>query len=64
LRFKIQLSMYGTIAERADVIIIADSQEEAEKIALERSENGEIKFSHNDKSMTGWQYQIEDCVKD
>lgn len=63
MKFKIQISMYGLVAERADIEIEASNQKEAEKIALEQSENGEIKFSHKDEAVDGWDYQVEDCVK-
>jgi len=61
MKYKIQISMYGLVAERADVIIEANSKEEAEKIALEKSEQCEIEFTDKSESVDGWEYQVEDC---
>ena len=52
--------MYGTVAERADVIIEADNMDQAEKIAIRQAENGEIIFTNSNESVDGWEYQIED----
>ena len=60
MKYKIQLSMYGTGAERADVIIKADNMDQAEKIAIRQAENGEIIFTNSNESVDGWEYQIED----
>lgn len=57
--YKIQLSMYGTVSERADVIIKAKSESQAEKIALKMAEEGEIKFSNDQDAVDGWEYQVE-----
>lgn len=61
MKYKIQLTMYGTVAERADVVIEASTPEEAKEIALKQSEEGEIKFSNKGESPDGWEYQVEDC---
>lgn len=59
MKYKIQLSMYGTVAERADIEIEAATEEEANKKALEMCDNGEVKFSDNQESVDGWEYQTE-----
>lgn len=51
--------MYGSVAERADIEIEADSKEEAEKKALEMCEKSEVEFSENNESVDGWEYQVE-----
>ena len=61
-KYKIQLSMYGTIAERANVEIEAHTKEEAERIALKQAENGDIEFS-DPNCVDGYEIQIEDCIK-
>ena len=62
-KYKIQLSMYGTVAERADVVIEANSEKEAMKKAIRLSEEGLIGFSHNDEAVDGWEYQVESIEK-
>jgi len=59
--YKIQLSMFGTIAVRADVEIEAKSEKEAEKIALEDCHDGNVDFSNDQECVDGWDYQVEDC---
>jgi len=61
MKYKVQLSMYGSVAERADIVIEAETKEAAEKKALEMSEACEVEFTNNQESMDGWQYQVEDC---
>jgi hypothetical protein len=62
--YKIQLSEYGTVAHRADVIIEADSEEEAVNMSIEMSEQGEIEFDQSDNgALDGWEYQVENIVE-
>ncbi len=53
--------MYGSVAERADIEIEAETKELAEKKALEMSENGEVKFSNKGEASDGWEYQVENA---
>ncbi len=62
-KYKIQLSMYGTVAERADIVIEAITEKEAMKKAIRLSEEGLISFSHNNEAVDGWEYQVEDIEK-
>jgi len=55
--------MYGTVAERADIVIEANSEKEAMKKAIRLSEEGLIGFSHNDEAVDGWEYQVEGIEK-
>jgi len=57
--YKIQLSMYGLVAERADINIEAKSEEEARQKALDLSQEGLVSFSNNHESVDGWEYQVE-----
>ena len=59
-KYKIQLSMYGTVVERADIIIEAKNEQEARDKALNMSYDGEIEFTNNQECVDGWEYQIED----
>jgi len=61
MEYKIQLTMYGNVCERADVVIDAKSEKEAKETALRLSENGEISFSNKGESPDGWEYQVEAC---
>lgn len=66
MKYKIQLSMYGLVAERADIEIEAATKEEAEKIALKKADNCEIEFTTKNEAVDGWEYQVENTeeVKD
>ncbi len=55
--------MYGTVAERADIVIEAITEKEAMKKAIRLSEEGLISFSHNNEAVDGWEYQVEDIEK-
>lgn len=59
MRYKVQLSMYGLVAERADPIIEANTKKQAEEIALKMAQNGEIKFTNQQEATDGWDYQVE-----
>jgi|TARA_R110000850_G_scaffold105315_1_gene216266 hypothetical protein len=63
MKYKIQLSMYGLVAERADIVIEAKSEKEATDKAISLSEDGLVSFSHNDEAMDGWEYQVEDVER-
>ena len=52
--------MYGTVVERADIIIEAKNEQEARDKALNMSYDGEIEFTNNQECVDGWEYQIED----
>ena len=54
--------MYGTVVERADIIIEAKNEQEARDKALNMSYDGEIEFTNNQECVDGWEYQIEDLV--
>ena len=62
-KYKIQLSMYGLVAERADITVYAEDEDEARDKALRMSHDGEIEFTNNQESVYGWDYQIEDLVE-
>ena len=59
-KYKIQLSMYGLVSERADITIEAENKQEARDKALRMSYDGEIEFTNNQECVDGWEYQIED----
>lgn len=59
--YEIQLSMYGSVAERADIKVEANTQEEAEKKALDMAESGEVSFSNDGEATDGWEYQVENA---
>jgi hypothetical protein len=59
MKYNIKLSMYGTVAESANVEIEATSLKEAERKALKQCEDGEIKFTNKQESVDGWNYQVE-----
>ena len=63
VKYKIQLSEYGTVANRADIIIKAKNKREAEQIAIDMAENGEIEFIESSDSIDGWNYQVEDSMR-
>jgi hypothetical protein len=63
MKYKIQLSMYGTVAERADIVIEADSEKEARDKAIRLSEEGLVSFSQNGESIDGWEYQVENVER-
>ncbi len=60
MKFKLQLSEYGTVANRADVIIEADSEEEAVTKAERMAYDHEIEFEQTFCAVDGWVYQVED----
>ena len=60
MKFKLQLSEYGTVANRADVIIEADSEEEAVIKAERMAYDHEIEFKQTNEAVDGWEYQVED----
>ena len=60
---RIRLSLFGTVAERADVIVFAPSKSEAEDKALAKSEAGEVDFTNENESVDGWTTQVEECTK-
>ena len=59
-KYKIQLSMFGLVAERAHVTIEAENEKEARDKVLEMTHDGEIEFTNNQECVDGWEYQIED----
>lgn len=65
MKYKVQISMYGTVAERADIIVEAYSEKDAQKIAEKKLENhkegndNSIIFTNNQEATDGWEYQIE-----
>lgn len=62
-KYKIQLSMFGLVAERADVVIYAKNKDEARDKAIFQAENGDIEFSEDWECVDGWDYQVEECKK-
>ena len=59
--YKIQLSMYGLVCERADIVVNADNEKEAEIKALNMCDEYNVKFTHDDECPDGWEYQVEVC---
>jgi hypothetical protein len=58
--YEIQLSEFGTMAYRADVVVEADSEEEAVIIAEKMAEEGKVEFNYNDgECVDGWEHQVE-----
>jgi len=55
--------MYGSVVERADVVIKAKTRKQAMNKAIKQSEKGEISFTENNEAPNGWEYQVEECVK-
>ncbi len=64
MKYKVQLSMFGTVAERANVVIEAENEKEAKKIALEKLQQGDIEFSNEQECVDGWDYQVEGVEKE
>ena len=58
MKYKLQLSEYGTVAYRGEAIVEANSEEEAIRIAEEMAKIGEIEFTDSE-CVDGWQYQVE-----
>lgn len=62
--FDVQLSMYGTVAYRADVEIEAESQKEAEEKAMDMAVNDDgSMFDREFECVDGWEFQVENCEK-
>jgi hypothetical protein len=62
-KYVVQLSKYGTVAYRADVVVEADSEEEAEALALRNAEEQELEdqFGDDENVVEGWNYQTENA---
>ena len=58
MKYKLQLSEYGTVAYRGEAIVEANSEEDAIRIAEEMAKNGEIEFGE-ENCVDGWEYQVE-----
>ena len=61
-KFIVQTTKYGTVAYRADVIVEANTEDEAYEIAQEEASNEllEDKFeSEGEEVVEGWNYQTE-----
>ena len=60
MKFKIDLAEYGTVCNRADVIVEADSEEEAREKAEEMGQAGVVKFDQmaSYDSVDGWTYEV------
>ena len=58
-KYQLQLSEYGTVAHRGDVIVEANSEEEAVILAEKMAENDEIEFDNDNGALDGWEYQVE-----
>ena len=60
MKFKIDLAEYGTVCNRADIIVEADNEEEAREKAEEMGHAGEVKFDKmaSYDSVDGWTYEV------
>jgi hypothetical protein len=58
-KYKVQLSQYGTVAYRADVVVEAKSSEEAVIKAEKLAVTDDVKWSEED-CVDGWEIQSED----
>jgi len=63
MEYEIQLSEYGTVAHRADIVIEANSEREAIRIAEQMAQDGEVEFDDNEDAIDGWEYQVENIQK-
>ena len=69
-KFLVSTTKYGTVAYRANVIVEADTEDEASEIAREDAANGllEVKFDEEGEDLVeGWNYQtehVEEIIKD
>jgi len=63
MEYEIQLSEYGTVAHRADIVVEAKSEREAIRIAEQMAQDGEVDFDDNDDAIDGWEYQVENIQK-
>jgi len=59
VKYKVQVSLYGTVAQRAEIEVEAINKEEAGKIAIFMSENEDVGWDEQE-CVDGWDYQIED----
>ena len=58
-KYKVQLSQYGLVASRADIEVEAKDESEANDIAVEMAQNGEVVFDEDGDVLDGWKYQTE-----
>ena len=62
-KYKVQLSQYGLVASRADIEVEAKDESEANDIAVEMAQNGEVVFGveiiKGGDVLDGWKYQTE-----
>lgn len=60
MKFKIDLAEYGTVCNRANIIVEADNEAEAIKKAEEMGQEGKVKFDQmaSYDSVDGWTYEI------
>lgn len=65
MKFKIDLAEYGTVCNRADIIVEADNEEEAREKAEEMGHAGEVKFDKmaSYDSVDGWTYEVYNIEK-